>query len=589
MKTKGMSLAAPAGFAGPPGNLKWLWLAAIAVSSIALIWIAWDGMGAGRALAEGAAPQVAAGLTAARWSLLALVLTLGVALPLLVWRLARSGDAAPAADFAVLSGERPDLACRARNAPDAAVPARHVNAFADRVRGLVEDLRATGTGVAVAAARLNVGIQQTSESARRQRVLAAAVFEASGTTGTAIERVSENADAINAATGANLATTESSYRELLEVAENIRQISQRAQHFSTVVGELNAKSLQIRDIGVLINEISGQTNLLALNAAIEAARAGESGRGFAVVADEVRKLAEKAKAATGVIAENTTAMISLVESTMSETRQICEDSARTETVVEQSSGRFAGMVEDFKRISSQLGSISQSIHHIRDVNAAAHDKVSEINQCSESVSGQMESSARIATELRDQTENLHEIGTRFSVGESLLDRILGRISSTRDSVQAYLEAAAGRGIDIFDQNYRQIPNSNPPRFTTSYDAAVEAGLQKFYDELIEAEPTLLMGTAIDTNAYSPAHNRKVSEPPTGDPQHDLVFCRHKRKYDDIGSKRASQVRKGMLLQTFVRDTGEVLSDLAVPIYVRGRFWGVFRAAFKPEVLLKKAA
>ena len=36
----------------------------------------------------------------------------------------------------------------------------------------------------------------------------------------------------------------------------------------------------------------------------------------------------------------------------------------------------------------------------------------------------------------------------------------------------------------------------------------------------------------------------------------------------------------MLLQTYKRDTGEILHDLSVPIYVDGRHWGGFRIGFK---------
>jgi len=64
----------------------------------------------------------------------------------------------------------------------------------------------------------------------------------------------------------------------LELSDNLKSLTQNAE--------------EIKNVLVIIADISDKTNLLALNAAIEAARAGEHGRGFAVVADEVRKLAE---------------------------------------------------------------------------------------------------------------------------------------------------------------------------------------------------------------------------------------------------------------------------------------------------------
>jgi len=37
------------------------------------------------------------------------------------------------------------------------------------------------------------------------------------------------------------------------------------------------------------------------------------------------------------------------------------------------------------------------------------------------------------------------------------------------------------------------------------------------------------------------------------------------------------------LQTYKRDTGEVMHDLSVPIYVRGRHWGGFRVGYRSTV------
>ena len=110
-------------------------------------------------------------------------------------------------------------------------------------------------------------------------------------------------------------------------------------------------------------------------------------------------------------------------------------------------------------------------------------------------------------------------------------------------------------------------------------------MQRIFDGLVSETPELLMGIAIDTNGYAPAHNRKFSEPPNGDPKHDLALSRHKRIFDDPTSRRAAQNKQGALLQTYLRDTGELLSEISLPIVIQGRPWGVFRAAFPPDVLL----
>jgi methyl-accepting chemotaxis protein len=37
-----------------------------------------------------------------------------------------------------------------------------------------------------------------------------------------------------------------------------------------------------------------------------------------------------------------------------------------------------------------------------------------------------------------------------------------------------------------------------------------------------------------------------------------------------------------LLQTYRRDTGEIMHDMSAPIYVQGRHWGGFRIGYRTE-------
>jgi methyl-accepting chemotaxis protein len=67
---------------------------------------------------------------------------------------------------------------------------------------------------------------------------------------------------------------------------------------SALVRRLEARSREIGQVLIVLNDITEQTNLLALNAAIIAAQAGEHGKGFGVVADEMRNLSERASSST---------------------------------------------------------------------------------------------------------------------------------------------------------------------------------------------------------------------------------------------------------------------------------------------------
>ncbi len=88
------------------------------------------------------------------------------------------------------------------------------------------------------------------------------------------------------------------------------------------------------------------------------------------------------------------------------------------------------------------------------------------------------------------------------------------------------------------------------------------------------------------NGYAPTHNSKFSQPLTGDHEVDLLASRDKRMFNDPAGGRAARNRETFLLQTYMRDTGEVLSDLSLPILVDGKHWGGLRVGFDPGVLLK---
>ena len=83
--------------------------------------------------------------------------------------------------------------------------------------------------------------------------------------------------------------------------------------------------------------------------------------------------------------------------------------------------------------------------------------------------------------------------------------------------------------------------------------------------------------ATDPNGYVPTHNNQFAKPPTGNFEVDLVNSRSKRLFNDRTGARCGAHTKSMLLQTYKRDTGEIMHDLSVPIFVAGRHWGGFES------------
>ncbi|WP_035056982.1 methyl-accepting chemotaxis protein [Andreprevotia chitinilytica] len=461
------------------------------------------------------------------------------------------------------------------------------NAFLAKQREIISSVQTMTVGIALEAAKSMKNIKDSATSTLQQDQLAQKVVDASNETTSGINEVTHRTQAISDTTGNNLILARESYAELQDVTSRINAITTKIENFSATVDGLNNSSSSIKTIVDLIKEISGQTNLLALNAAIEAARAGEQGRGFAVVADEVRKLAEKVGVATDDISQNIDSMLSQVAETLSETELINHDAKLTHEVVERASGQFAKMMGDFESTSDALQGIAGTLEEFSIANNLVNSNVSEIHQLSLAVNERMTRSAQSSQDLSRAAEKVQEMIGRFVVGQGELDAAIQRSGRFRDQVVAKIESFRQRGVNIFDQSYQAVAGSNPPKFKTSYDQLFEKEIQPLYDQLVKETPGGKFSLAVDSNGYGPTHNSWYSKPQTGDKAVDLVNSRDKRIFNDPTGLRAARNTQRFLLQTYVRDTGEIVTELDVPIVVEGRHWGGLRLGFDASVFMQQ--
>ncbi|MFY0676937.1 MAG: hypothetical protein JXR18_06610 [Neptuniibacter sp.] len=56
-------------------------------------------------------------------------------------------------------------------------------------------------------------------------------------------------------------------------------------------------------------------------------------------------------------------------------------------------------------------------------------------------------------------------------------------------------------------------------------------------------------------------------------------------FDTRSEQRRATHTQPFLLQTYVRDTGEILNELSIPAYLDGQHWGALIVGFDPNVLL----
>lgn len=371
-----------------------------------------------------------------------------------------------------------------------------------------------------------------------------------------------------------------------EIDSGLKRISSarsEAELAAAMMVELQSKSKSIAGFTEVITEISARTNLLALNAAIEAARAGEHGRGFAVVAGEVRQLAFRTKEATDEISvmvraiteqaekasRGMTSLTSAVSDAAGNVERVHHFLGNIETSSGESEAQIGQIAEAARAHVSTTGAITQALSEIRDSMLSTNAELPRATESAMALAEKAESIAGALSESSAQTpHDAIRLATQHAaqqVGQMFSDAIkAGQI--TREA--------------LFDRNYVPIPHTNPPKHSTKFDSFTDRVLPALQEGLLTSMPQLAFAGAVDNNGYFPTHNKKFSKPLTGNYDVDIVNNRTKRIFSDRTGSRCGSNTRPFLLQTYKRDTGEVMHDMSAPIYMDGRHWGGFRVGYR---------
>ena len=460
--------------------------------------------------------------------------------------------------------------------------AQEVNLLTSKIRTTISVLYQQACLIGTSVCELAAGTERTLQLSQDQKEQAVSVAVASEEMTMTIHDVAGNthraatlSSNVDSAANNGMLVVEETYRCMQQISESVTSTLD-------TIRQLESSSSKIGEMVGLIEDIADQTNLLALNASIEAARAGDAGKGFAVVASEVKILAEKTTHSTREIerivasiqqeSRKAAAMINhesaLVQTGLTKAEEARQQLESIRAHAHESKTMIEQIATATEQQSATTQEISEKIHH---VSLTANENFAMMKTTTEAFST-----------FSDVVEQIYSTVGKFSVG-NYHDTVKGYIREMQGQVLDAIEAAtAGRSLTmeaLFDRNYVPIANTNPQKFSTKFDSFFDRVISSIQEQIIAKDSKVLYAICIDNNGYAPCHNLRYTKPLTGNPEIDKNNNRTKRIFNDRTGIRCARNTDGFLLQTYRRDTGEILNDMSLPLFLNDKHWGGIRIGY----------
>lgn len=453
---------------------------------------------------------------------------------------------------------------------------RLVDRLSDRIGGLGVELADVAGNVQEVAGRMGL---QSERFGQLQKTAETMVSANHG--------IADASQAVHTAASAAVGEITQSRGVVDSAVKHIAELIEAVGRMETRLGAVGHALADVAKVAGSIEAIAKQTNLLALNATIEAARAGEAGKGFAVVASEVKSLAEATRQATLQIGNTVRGLDGQVGNLINESGEASLRAKNAGDGAQQIQSVIARVQDGFTRVGNEIDGVARAatsnlahcdavIEEVRTLAKGVDLSSTDLKQADGRVAKLLEISEDLIAMIADS-------GVETSDGP-----LIRVVIDTAKTISAAFEAAIARGEirlqQLMDENYREIPGTDPKQYLTDYVEFADRILPPIQDPIQKSDPRIVFCVAWARGGYLPTHNPNYRLPQGKDPVWNNANCRNRRLFTDRAVKKVAANTKPFLLQTYRRDMGGgnfvLMKDLSSPIFVQGRHWGAFRMGFR---------
>jgi methyl-accepting chemotaxis protein len=137
---------------------------------------------------------------------------------------------------------------------------------------------------------------------------------------------------------------------------------------------------------------------------------------------------------------------------------------------------------------------------------------------------------------------------------------------------------------LFDTDYKVIPETDPVQMTTAYLPRFEQLIPSLIERYMGLDKRMVFAIPVDRNGYIPVHTKAASQPQRkGEREWNMGNSRNRRIFDDRAGLLAGRLMQPYLVQSYFRDMGNgnrtAMKEVDAPLVVGGRHWGGVRMGY----------